>query len=273
VKKTFLYLCHFLWVLFLTLLTQVGGLIWLLILLIQALLPLPLPAFRWWAFPLLYLFCCILVVPPLAQRFGRVPLPVFGEAHLKPHNLLFTAFNRHYVRPDLRAALLNAAEGMQQQYPGAVVRYIDACFPFIDGFPLEPHFSHLDGRKVDLAFFWRHRSDHTFYPGSPSWYGYGICVLPRAGEYDYAADCEGQGYWWISLDRTLAAPYYRAGDFEADEAMSGTLVRLLAESPQIRRMLLQPHLKKRWGLGGFDKIRQQGCKAARHDDHVHVEGF
>lgn len=272
-KKTASYISHGLWLLILTLLTQIGGLVWIITLVLQTLLPKRMPAFRWWAFPLLYLCCSILIVPPLARSFGRVPLPVFGSATLKPQNLLFALFNRHYVRPELRDVLTTAATDMQQTYPGAIVRYMDACFPFIDGYPLEPHFSHRDGKKVDVAFFWRRKSDHTLYPGTPSPIGYGACIMPLPGEYDYAGDCEGKGYWYISLDRTLSIPFFRESDFVADESMSATMVRLVAASPKVRRILLQPHLERRWGLGQIDKIRQQGCQAARHDDHMHVEAF
>ena len=49
------------------------------------------------------------------------------------------------------------------------------------------------------------------------------------------------------------------------------LLRLLVEHPSIQKILIQPHLKKRLDLEGYDKVRAQGCQAARHDDHVHVQ--
>ena len=36
-------------------------------------------------------------------------------------------------------------------------------------------------------------------------------------------------------------------------------------------LLLEPHLKTRLKLEKYDKIRFQGCRAARHDDHIHVQ--
>jgi hypothetical protein len=270
-KKVRIVAGHVIWFMLLTLFTQIGGLIWILVVALQRLLPVRLPAFRWWGFLILYLTFSTLALPPLARLSGRVPLPVFGNGHLKPENILFAAFNRHYVHPELRSALIDASERMQAKYPGVVIRYMDACFPLIDGYPLEPHFSHRDGRKVDLAFFWRRKGDHSLYAGTPSPIGYGVCIAPVQGEYDYNKDCEGKGYWYISLDKKIAELFFRPADFVADEDMSSTMVRILAEDVRINKMLLQTHLEKRWGLAGYDKIRQQGCRAARHDDHVHVE--
>ena len=42
------------------------------------------------------------------------------------------------------------------------------------------------------------------------------------------------------------------------------------QPPPIKRLLLEPYLEARWGLES-DKIKFQGCQAARHDDHVAVE--
>ncbi|GAB4498173.1 MAG: hypothetical protein OHK0019_33080 [Saprospiraceae bacterium] len=119
-----------LWFALLTLLTQVGGLVWLLSLLLTKKLP---ARFRFrfsnaLVFIVLYVVTAIFVVPPLARTFGRVPLPVFSNPHLKPENFLFTAFNRHYVRPELRLALEDVAEQMQARYPGSAIWYLDDHF-------------------------------------------------------------------------------------------------------------------------------------------------
>jgi hypothetical protein len=44
---------------------------------------------------------------------------------------------------------------------------------------------------------------------------------------------------------------------------------LLAE-PAVQKILIEPHLKERLRLQS-SKVRFQGCHAARHDDHVHVQ--
>ena len=37
------------------------------------------------------------------------------------------------------------------------------------------------------------------------------------------------------------------------------------------KILLEPHLAHRLGVEGRPNIRFQGCRAARHDDHIHVQ--
>lgn len=261
------------WFVLLTLLTQTGGLIWLL----SRLLTKGLPS-RYQSrfiislvFIVLYLSTTLFVVPPLAKKYGRVPLPVFSNPHLKPENLLFAVLNRHYVRPELRSALEEVANQMQTRHPGLVVWYLDANFPFIDGYPLEPHFSHNDGKKVDLAFYWNDTNTGKTIAGTPSPFGYGVCAKPSSGEYDYAADCESKGFWYISLDKTLAEPFFNKANYTFDTEKTRELARLLAEHPSVGKILIQPHLEKRLGLERYDKFRRQGCKAARHDDHFHVQ--
>jgi hypothetical protein len=92
-----------------------------------------------------------------------------------------------------------------------------------------------------------------------------------SGEYDYATDCENKGHWYISLDKTLAELFYDPAEYLFDAGKTRTLAILLAEHPAIGKILIQPHLEKRLGLERYSKFRQQGCQAARHDDHFHVQ--
>jgi hypothetical protein len=257
---------------FLTLLTQVGGLIWIISILISRLVPVRhFSGLRLLIFTGLYACSAIWIVPPLARSFGRVPLPVFTQPYLKPESLWFAFLNRHYVRPELKKALEEVAQSMQSRYPGTTVNYLDANFPFIDGYPLEPHLSHRDGKKVDLSFYWTEISTNRPVRGSPSPLGYGACAAPLPGEPDQAAACEAKGFWYISLTRTLPAPFFSQKNYRFDAERTRELLRLLAEHPVLGKLLLEPHLKTRLGLESFGKIRWQGCHAARHDDHVHVQ--
>lgn len=272
-KKTAQILPAILWFGLLTLLTQTGGIVWLFSRGLSALLHRKF-IFRFQktlVFIALYAITTVAILPPLARRWGRVPLPVFSNTHLRPENLLFAVFNRHYVRPELKRALEDVALQMQKNYPGTVIWYMDANFPFIDGYPLEPHFSHKDGKKVDIAFYWDEAKSGRPAAGTPSPFGYGVCAEPLPGEYDYAADCESKGYWYISLDKTLAEPFFDKTGYSFNKEKTRELARLLAEHPAVGKILIQTHLEKRLGLEGYDKFRQQGCKAARHDDHFHVQ--
>ena len=146
----------------LTLYTQIGGIIYLLVK--------PLTHFasrkinhRWKkrALRLGVYFCSYLIiigfiVPPIAKNFGREPLPVFDNKQIKPLNIITCLLNRHYVRPTLRKTLNQVASTLNQTYPNTVITYMDANFPFKNGYPLWPHLSHSDGKKVDLAFLYKH---------------------------------------------------------------------------------------------------------------------
>lgn len=266
-------LAHLLWFAFLTLLTQTGGLIWLLAALLHRLLGARYAFLfrRFFLFSLLYLLSTVTLVPAVARLFHRVPLPVFSNPHLQPENIWFSVLNRHYVRPELKKAVERVAQQMQQTYPGGVVWYLDAGFPWIDGYPLQPHFSHYDGKKVDLVFYWKSAAANLPVQGAPSPFGYGVFARALPGEYDYAKECMEKGYWYISLDGTLAAPFFKEKDYVFDAERTGHLAKLLAADPAIGKILIQPHLEKRLGIGHLDKFRQQGCRAARHDDHFHVQ--
>jgi hypothetical protein len=272
-KKIGKLFLNLIWFAFLTLLTQVGGWVWLLALGITRWLrgKVKVRFLNVLIFTLLYVLTTLFVVPPIARKFGRVPLPVFSNPYLKPENMLFALFNRHYVHPELRRSLEEVALQMQARYPGATVWYMDANFPFLDGYPLEPHFSHKDGKKVDIAFYWKKRTSGEIVPGTPSPIGYGACAEPVPGEYDYAADCESKGYWYISLDKTFAEVFFNKNQYAFDVEMTSELARLLAENQGIGKILIQTHLEKRLGLERYNKFRQQGCKAARHDDHFHAQ--
>ncbi len=71
-------------------------------------------------------------------------------------------------------------------------------------------------------------------------------------------------------DEFLARELVDLEKYKLDEERTRELVRLFAEDKSVRKILIEPHLKSRLKLGQYDKIRFQGCKAARHDDHIHV---
>jgi hypothetical protein len=104
------------------------------------------------SFLLLYVISVFLIVPLVAKPFGRVQLPLIETRYLKPGTPLTFFLNRNYVKPELRDATFAMAENMQARYPGSVVNYLDGNFPFFDKFPLFPHLSHNDGKKLDLSF-------------------------------------------------------------------------------------------------------------------------
>ncbi len=126
----------------LTLLTQVGGIIWLISLYISK----STRKKKRFIFPIIYLIFNLIIIPPVAKSFGREQLPLFGK-ELKPRNWCYPLLFRNYVTPKLKKELKHSAHVLYVSNNTSIT-YLDANFPFIDGFPLLPHLSHNDGKKL-----------------------------------------------------------------------------------------------------------------------------
>ncbi len=210
-----------------------------------------------------YLVSTLWIVPPLAGVFGREPLPWRATASvpLAPRNPLYCLLNRHYVTPELREVLTRSAKALEQRHPGSVVHYLDANLPFFDGFPLIPHLSHDDGRKIDFTFCYRKRDQYSM---SPSAIGYWIYEAPQPGEANPYAN---KGCW-LRWDFPWFQNLNRQREF--DPVRTRTFLRILLSQPETEKVLLELHLQHRMGLS-HPKLRFQQCMAARHDDHIHFQ--
>jgi len=259
----------------LTLLTQVGGIIFLLALLtwpiINRKIATRLARFgtKALSFLLLYSIGIFIVVPVIAKQNGRVQLPMFETNGLKPRTIWTCLLNRNYAKPLLRNTAFSVANKMRDEYPGTVVKYLDSAFPFFDKLPIIPHLSHGDGRKLDVAFHYIDRSSGLPSNEHPSFTGYGVYEAPRASEIDQSEICEKKGFWQPRFLKESAIPN-RKGDFIFDSTRTKSLVNYFAADPAIEKIFIEPHLEIRMGLTN-PKVRFQGCHAARHDDHVHVQ--
>ncbi|MGF1553801.1 MAG: hypothetical protein ACFBWO_15085 [Paracoccaceae bacterium] len=177
---------------------------------------------------------------------------------LEVQSWLYCAMNRHYVSPEMKEVLTDLADAMDRKFPGTRTLVLDANFPFLDGFPLLPHLSHDDGEKADLAFYYRDED------------GY----LPSAtrSPIGYFAFEEGPTSCpdvWPTLRWDFAAlqPFWR--ELAVEPERTAHMLRVLAADRRVGKILLEPHLKRSLSLSS-PKIRFQGCRAARHDDHVHL---
>lgn len=251
----------------LTLVTQVGGVVYILSLGLRHILRIG-GVYRRLVFPLLYGFVWLLL-PLVAASLGRVPLPLRAttEQPLQPQHWFTLVCNRHYVLPELRSEAVAVARSFAAQHGGIPLTYLDANFPFFDGFPLLPHLSHDDGRKLDLAFVYDHPDGSTTH--APALLGYGRCAAPRSTERDQSTICHAAGYHQYSILRSLARPFLTP-TYTLNEAATADMIRIFAKQPGIGKLLLEPHLKKRWKLN-YSKIRFHGCRAVRHDDHLHIQ--
>lgn len=254
----------------LTMLTQVGGLMLWISLPILDRIHLRQTLIRWGVNIMvvlaLYLLSLVLIIPVLAPIGGRVPLPWFAtsETPLQPGNLGFCLLARNYVTPTGRTVLERIAVTLSTQYPDTTLRYLDANFPFLNGFPLLPHLSHHDGKKVDLAYLYRNTATKTPLNTTPSPIGYWAYEVPKPHEIQ---PCHGMQSW-LRWDLAWLQPLFAFA--EADPERTEALLQTLIATPEIEKILIEPHLKIRWHADA-PKVRFQGCHAARHDDHIHLQ--
>ncbi|KIC37651.1 membrane protein [Ruegeria sp. ANG-R] len=233
----------------LTLISQLGGLAWIIAMPFRR---------RVIAFILAYITLSVAAVW-IAPKFGRVPLSCFDSGSLAMQSKMYCALNRNYVVPELKEALIDVSTAMSDKYTGTKTLVLDANFPFLKGFPLLPHLSHDDGEKVDLAFYYR--DENAYLPSqTKSPIGYfafedGPTVCPKQTltlRWDMAWL---QGGW---------------PDYQIDETRMKTVLQLLVADHRIGKVLVEPHLVEQLGTQNA-KIRFQGCRAARHDDHIHIQ--
>ncbi len=263
--------------LFLTVLTQIGGIVflfsigfyrfWLKKRILKPSLFLPLKIS---IFTIVYLITTFVIVPIIAKPLGRVPLPMFEKNHLRPANKLTCILNRNYVRPALKEAVENVAIAFNKQHNNAEIRYLDANMPFLNGFPLIPHLSHSDGRKLDIAFFYLDKTTQQPTNEKPSWSGYGIFEGPKAGEQNRIEECKEAGFWQYDKAKYMAF-FNNQENFDFDALRTKEMVQLFGKEPTIERMFIEPHLKTRLHLDAISTIGLHGCKAVRHDDHLHIQ--
>lgn len=259
----------------LTLVTQVGGIVFLTSILTFGLIDKRFD--KWWSrftvttlsFLTLHLLFVFVIIPLTAKPFGRVPLPLLETGHVRPANILTVLLNRNYVRPELRDATYEVARKMNEKYPGTILNYLEANFPFIDKYPLLPHLSHGDGKKLDISFHYINASTGANTNEVPSWLGYGVCEDPRQGEFDRPGECTKKGYWQYSfMSRTISQK--NKDKYPFDPIRTKDLINFYIAHKSIGKILIEPHLKTRLRLTS-DKVRLHGCNAVRHDDHIHVQ--
>lgn len=204
-------------------------------------------------------------VKPVLVAPGLVPLPCADSGPLRPHMHGYCLLQRHYVRAGPRAALLEAATALRARFPGTAVRFMEASWPFGTR-PMPPHLSHGDGRQVDLALFYVDLKGRPL-AAAPTKSGYRAFEPPLKNS---DRRCTGATKRPLKSD----APDPPADrKWRLDEIRTAALVRLLVADPRVRRVFIEPHLKAGLGLSGLGKVRFAGCRAARHDDHIHVDFF
>jgi hypothetical protein len=259
----------------LTALTQIGGVV---LILATLAVRLALPNVTGWRrqisviaiFLAAYVAATTLAVPRLAAIGGRVPLPCAADSErpLVAASPAFCLLNRNYVVADLARLADALSRDLDKIYPGTVTLFLDASFPFVVGFPLLPHLSHDDGRKLDLALWYR-MPGGGYLPGilrSPI--GYGALEQPRPED---PQPCEPGRIFTLRWDLALLQPAFRQLALDEDRTRAA-LEWLFGEGMRfgVERVFIEPHLATRLAAKS-PVLGFQGCRAARHDDHIHVE--
>lgn len=211
-----------------------------------------------------YLLATLFVIPYVAPLLGREPIK--HSDCIRPTNYMTVLLNRNYVRPEMNQLL----EETEKELSGTEIqlRYLDANFPFINGFPLIPHLSHNDGKKLDLSLVYESKEGKlTNLKKSMS--GYGDFSGPTKYEEDKIAFCKKEGYFQYELSK-----YVTFGKINQELVFSkqgtNTLIKAILKNKKLGKLFIEPHLKQRLNLTD-NRVRYHGCRAVRHDDHIHIQ--
>ncbi len=257
---------HIIMIISLTLMSQVGGIVWLLsFLMFQIFWRRSKFLIRLSGFIAIYSLFTYFVIPPLAAITGKVPLPRSSKGNLIAHHPLYHFLSRNYVTPQTKKILLETADRVQERNPELKLVYLDSSFPFSKEMPLFPHISHSNGRKVDLTFVYR-KDGKVVHHGS-SFTGYGNFEGPREDEYNQIRNCLERGNYLYDYSKFAG---FLPKDVSFDQENTKLIIEELLKNRQTRRLIIEPHLKKRMKINN-DRVRFAGCWAVRHDDHIHYE--
>jgi len=249
---------------FLTVLSQIGGIIYLLSLFISKKWNKKLKFKNLIVFLSLYIVSTVLIIPLIAPIFGREK--VKHSENISPTNYMTVLLNRNYVRPKLNELLSETEKKLKTT--GIEIHYLDANFPFLNKFPLLPHLSHNDGKKIDISLIYETEKG-IIKNRQKSISGYGVFEDPKPNEHNQIKKCKNNGYFQYDYPK-----YLTLGKINKDLIFSkkGTkkLVQTILTNRNLGKLFIEPHLKNRLDLKD-NRIRYHGCKAVRHDDHIHIQ--
>ena len=257
---------HLFVVVLLTILTQIGGIVYALALFSISKNRSRYRLKRSGVFLLIYLIATFAIVPLIAPYFGRERIKQSENVTLR--NFGYALLNRNYARPELNEAVERIAAALSAKHPGVSIVCLDAGFPFYDGFPLLPHLSHDDGRKLDISLIYENPRGNVTNK-KPSVSGYGVFEGPKGAETNQTEKCKARGHWQYDIAKFVTLGKIN-NDLVFSEKATRDLLQIIVRDPGIGKVFLEPHLRKRMGLS-HPKLRFQGCHATRHDDHIHVQ--
>ena len=92
---------------------------------------------------------------------------------------------------------------------------------------------------------------------------------PKAGEPNQISKCKDVGYSQYDCTKYLTFGSIN-DDLHFSEKGTKLLVETILQFDNIEKIFIEPHLKQRLKLN-HPKIRYHGCRAVRHDDHIHIQ--
>ncbi len=248
----------------LTVITQIGGIVYLLSFVISYKWKTELRFKKLFIFLSLYLFATFLIVPYLAEFFGRERIK--HTEKIRPTNYMTVLLNRNYVTPKLNNLLISTQKKLKNT--DIVISYLDANFPFVKGFSLLPHLSHNDGRKIDLSFIYETK-EGKITNKQKSISGYGVFEAPKPNEINQPEICRKQGKW--QYDKTKYLTFGKINkDLIFSEKGTKKLIISILKNNDLQKIFIEPHLKNRLKLY-HSKVKYQGSWSVRHDDHIHIQ--
>ncbi|WP_417453065.1 hypothetical protein [Kiloniella sp.] len=258
----------------LTVVTQIGGVAYVIVLIFKQFIPaINKSKFRYNF--LLFILCYSVLWGGsflIAPQFGRVAIPCFSDQTEKivVQSPFYCVLNRHYVSPKLLEVGNALAANIDAQFPGTQTLALDANFPFFDKFPLLPHLSHDDGRKLDIAFYYRNEKNEYVVGKTKSPIGY----------WGFEQPTDDDGQLCSNKDHNLNLrwdmdwfQFFNKHQYHLDQERTSAALQWLVKQGQsykVSKVFVEPYLAKRLGVSN-KIIRFQGCKAARHDDHIHLQ--
>lgn len=248
----------------LTIITQIGGIVYLLSIYIDHKWRKQFKFKLLTLFLSLYLLFTLLIIPNIAPIFGREK--VTHTQNISPTNYMTVLLNRNYVRPKLNDLLIQTEKNLSNT--GVKINYLDANFPFINKFPLLPHLSHNDGEKIDVSLIYENKKGIVS-SKQKSVSGYGFFENPTKNEYNQIEKCIEKSYFQYDYPKYLT---FGAINQELIFSKKGTktLILSILKNNSLGKLFIEPHLKYRLNLKS-NKIRYHGCRAVRHDDHIHIQ--
>ncbi|WP_299865420.1 hypothetical protein [uncultured Hoeflea sp.] len=255
----------------LTILTQIGGIVYLASKLAAAAMGMRRSSATLLAFILIYV-AATASASMVAPIFGRVPISCTTRASdtVAVQSSIYCLLNRNYVTPSMLNLVSALAVDVNQKFPGTTTVVLDGNFPFWDGFPLLPHLSHSDGRKLDIAFYYKDTNGDFINRATRSPVGYFAFEQASPGDEQ---PCKGRrDILTTRWDLDWLQPLFPT--YSIEEKRTAFALEWLATEGVRRfgldKVFIEPHLRNALGQTG-DAIRFQGCRAARHDDHIHIQ--